>query len=560
MYNELNVPEIYGDPILTRKRLGNALSPHRPMKEHVLVESNYALLTEIPTEFDRVQVFDHRGNRLYESQENLLNENTFYVDYVNGVVYFSSERNKQTLRFEYMGEGVYLIPDSRVYLTTDTRITARTKFKDIDRLIVEQKNRVETLIRENPQPSEVVDGRVDRNGKVYPVLKERIDAEQLEIEEARVDAFDKEYPSLKTRIDALQSQSGKTIDDIEDDMVEIWAEIELIPGKIRLEVGELREQHGTIIERLEASIELIPGQITAAVSHIQETLEGEIDELKSSLKLLPGEIELKVNHNDIISSINLSPENIQINSKKINLVGAVEVLSDITGELGTISTGTLDTVIINGKNKQIYFGNNDPDNFEGRIDYIEPFMRLQSDRQTYYAIRPSAMTGNIYQHAAIHNMFINGSSMFSFGYDPDEGFNHRVVSSGNVRLKFLNSSRIAIQARNLRDDSYAEMHASDFITGSMRHTKSNIRPYESNVLNTFKKDLPVRTYTRKSTEPTPLDERYHLGFIYDEVPNILRRGEGIDNLSVSAYLAKAIQELMDEVNVLRDEVKSLKAN
>lgn len=51
-------------------------------------------------------------------------------------------------------------------------------FKDIEADIKSQKNRVDNLINEVEQPSEVVDARVDADGHVYPVLKERLDTEQ----------------------------------------------------------------------------------------------------------------------------------------------------------------------------------------------------------------------------------------------------------------------------------------------------------------------------------------------------------------------------------------------
>ena len=70
--------------------------------------------------------------------------------------------------------------------------------------------------------------------------------------------------------------------------------------------------------------------------------------LQSQINLLDGDvtdafaaIDLRVKYNDVISAINLSLEAITISSDKINLVGAVTVLSDITGDLGTITAGTI---------------------------------------------------------------------------------------------------------------------------------------------------------------------------------------------------------------------------
>lgn len=55
-------------------------------------------------------------------------------------------------------------------------------FKDIEADIKSQKERVDNLITNAEQPSEVVDSRTDKDGHVYAVLKDRLDAEQQQIE------------------------------------------------------------------------------------------------------------------------------------------------------------------------------------------------------------------------------------------------------------------------------------------------------------------------------------------------------------------------------------------
>lgn len=53
------------------------------------------------------------------------------------------------------------------------------------------------------------------------------------------------------------------------------------------------------------------------------------------------EIALLVRGDGVIAAINVSTEAIKIQSSKIDLIGAVTVLSDITGDLGTITAGTM---------------------------------------------------------------------------------------------------------------------------------------------------------------------------------------------------------------------------
>jgi parallel beta-helix repeat protein len=115
-----------------------------------------------------------------------------------------------------MGKGAYYTPDSRVYLTKPDGFiqTANEKFDDLDRADLEQKNRVDTLITENPQPSEVVDLRIDRNGVVFPVARDRVNAEQKKIEDAYEDLNSYKYPSLKERIDAEQGKIEEAYSDL----------------------------------------------------------------------------------------------------------------------------------------------------------------------------------------------------------------------------------------------------------------------------------------------------------------------------------------------------------
>lgn len=542
---------IYNDPIIGRKRKGNdPKDPFKQIDESLLIHNGYALLSEIPNRFERVRAMI--DNQVYYEVDNeALEPNTFRVDYPNGVAFFHPDNEGKLITFQYLGEGVLLFPDARIYLTDNpVSGTVRDKFYDIDRGILEQTNRVNQLVISTPQPSELVDIRIDYNGYVYPIARDRINAEQKKIEEAYVDAFGVKHDSLKERIDSMQIQDGNAIDNINDKLVDVWAEFELIPGKIRLEVGEAI---GGLDQRV-ANIELLPERISLNLITMEDRI--------SQIELLPDEINMMVKKDDIISSINLSTEGVAIQGDKIDLVGTVSVLSSISGDLGTINTGTINTLVMNGTNKQIYFGNNDPNAFEGRIDYTDPFIRLQRDSSTYYAIKGEGQVLGDGTSWNIHNMYIGGSSMFSFGYDPVGGHNHRIISSGNAVLKFLNSGLLQLQARNRSDDNYIQIAASDFITASKREYKTSIRSYDREILEEAL-SIPVRTYVRKSSAVVELSERYHLGYIQDEMPSILQRGDGIDVLSTTSYILKAFQEYVaesrNEIALLKQEIEILKS-
>ncbi|EJL1640148.1 hypothetical protein NL868_001326 [Shigella flexneri] len=211
--------KIYNDPIRFMKRAGTNEDPYMEQTEVITVLDGVAQLREIPNKVDRVVV---SGRNIYwvervDGNFNDLADNEYKVDYVNGLVSFNSNHEGHSLTFKYLGEGVIYFPDSRVYLTDDEEFKVLSrKLKDLDRADLEQKNRVDTLIVENPQPSEVVDLRVDRNGIVYRVARDRINAEQKKIEDTYYGEDGREYTSMKHRFDTIDGMIEDTVDQLTD--------------------------------------------------------------------------------------------------------------------------------------------------------------------------------------------------------------------------------------------------------------------------------------------------------------------------------------------------------
>lgn len=321
----LNIPKIYNDPIIYRKRKGDAFYPYKEIKESITVQTNYALLTEVPNRHDKVKV-RYRDKPLYEVEDGFLDENQFRVDYTNGWVYLHESLQGETVKVEYLGEGVFMFPDSRVYHTGDPRFpTVKNKFEDVDRSILVQKSRVDEQLRSVPQPSEVVDLRIDHNGKIYPVAKDRIDFLQREVEDARVDAFNRKHANLKTRIDSMQFAVEEEFTEKDKENTRIWAFINLIPGKIEMETGRLEEKVNGDMLLLKSRIELIPEKIALSVEELKQYTNGELQRTRSSIEILKDNIELKVDVNGIISSINLSKEGVQIKGKNIQIDGHTHI-------------------------------------------------------------------------------------------------------------------------------------------------------------------------------------------------------------------------------------------
>jgi hypothetical protein len=202
----MDISNMYNDPILSKRRKGTHDDPFFNIQETLQVNKGKVILTEIPNRFNKVKVVDAQNKTFFEVEDGELKDNLFKVDYTQGVVFFSPSKNEAYLTLTYLGEGVHYFPDDRVYHETgdDEIVTVRDKFADVDREILEQKNRVDEQIRSVPQPSEVVDMRVDNNGKVFAVAKDRIDSEQEKIEAAYKDRNEKVFTSLRGRINAEQ--------------------------------------------------------------------------------------------------------------------------------------------------------------------------------------------------------------------------------------------------------------------------------------------------------------------------------------------------------------------
>lgn len=94
-----------------------------------------------------------------------------------------------------------------------------------------------------------------------------------------------------------------------------------------------------------------PQELLARLLTLQNSLRSTVTSLGEAQSLIEqhaDEIELRVEKSGVIAAINLSPETIRIQASNIDLVGAVTVLSDITGDLGSITAGNIYGVNIFG--------------------------------------------------------------------------------------------------------------------------------------------------------------------------------------------------------------------
>jgi hypothetical protein len=134
----------YKDPIITKRRKGDSTDPYIAKSESHQVENSTVVLSEIPSELERVLVVGE-GIAWLEKNEGIPSENEYVVNYIEGIIHFHESRNGILLQFEYYGTGLHYIPSSRVYSIANNGNVSET-LKDI---ITNGENAIEQLKQVN---------------------------------------------------------------------------------------------------------------------------------------------------------------------------------------------------------------------------------------------------------------------------------------------------------------------------------------------------------------------------------------------------------------------------
>lgn len=103
---------------------GNPISVHKQEMQQVSPVYFNIQLDEIPDSFHRLVVVDTEGNMLHEVDNfNRITEQSYYVDYNNGVVYFHQTKGASIVNVTYYGRGFKLIRGSRIVMDDGTKLT-----------------------------------------------------------------------------------------------------------------------------------------------------------------------------------------------------------------------------------------------------------------------------------------------------------------------------------------------------------------------------------------------------------------------------------------------------
>lgn len=271
-------------------------------------------------------------------------------------------------------------------------------------------------------------------------------------------------------------------------------------------------------------------------------------EMNSSITQTAEEINLevkkKVDENEVISKINQSAEEVQINANKISLDGKQIDLT--TGKISIIS----DSLNIDKSGRMILKGIPEETETQPAIKIMNP----QND-DMYVDISSGALLGHgqhVYRTQFYYNMGFLGLN--------------NVDGSGTIHTPSYSVYRDSLGNDNIELDGITgDIKCIKLTQTSKESKKKNITKYNEKALNIVK-DSEIYTYNFKSEDNK---NRKHIGFVIGDAGGnyktpeqvISNDREGIDNYSMTSILWKAFQEYVSEkdeqIEQLQNKIKEL---
>lgn len=247
--------------------------------------------------------------------------------------------------------------------------------------------------------------------------------------------------STKIDVDVNKKQSQSSFEQTNE---KFELEVTRIDGDVngidtRVSSAELKITDDAIVSAVRTSTAYAGDLNSKADTTTVGSLDTRVSSAESSITQNAGNIASKVsdtdyNGNTIASLINQTATTIDIEASKINLVGAVTVLSDITGDLGTVTAGDITGVSLTSKS------GDDKIKIEGTL--------LESFEGTYRAVALggrtlmfyNALTGNDPIGALAATRKVSDPSIIGFSLTGSADFLTTGHSDGTVftELDFVN--------------------------------------------------------------------------------------------------------------------------
>ena len=286
-------------------------------------------------------------------------------------------------------------------------------------------------------------------------------------------------------------------------------------------------------------------------------------EMNSSIKQTADSISLevakKVDENEIISKINLSPEEIKIKSNKLSLEGYTTINNSFSvDENGDVSI-TEGTIYLKDNSPSPYFFNLSINNDDGDSFVAKPnYLRLMANEPYDYVF--SIDLDNSLGQSDITLIHVDSRTQNEDGSTEikTHGVNMAVgeqgstfsLSSKSPNEAFFMSSVVETYVKNLRYDNISQ--------SSLASLKKNIKKIDNRCLDVIK-NANIYEFNYNTEED---DTKKHIGFVIgrgyktpEEIINNSR--DGIDFGAVSSLLWKSVQEQQEIIEKLEYRVDEL---
>lgn len=154
-------------------------------------------------------------------------------------------------------------------------------------------------------------------------------------------------------VQAARSAGGAGAAAQENKRAIIEAEEQILLRAFRTEVVQLEQETAVEFTELYVDLDTIRQQIElkANVTTV-DNLKNVVDELDSTVTIQAGQISSKVSHNEVISSINQTPESVVIDADRIDLSGYVTAseFSSLKSQIADLTSGTIQASMLYTQN------------------------------------------------------------------------------------------------------------------------------------------------------------------------------------------------------------------
>lgn len=304
-------------------------------------------------------------------------------------------------------------------------------------------------------------------------------------------------------------------------------------------------QMNSAITQSAQSIELSVSQTLQSYA-TNDDLEGAVTELNSTISQTASEINLevskKVGDDEVISKINQSAEQVQINANKISLEGKT---INLTSDDIVISSNNFNVT----KNGNITANNavfNNMSCNNGNI--VGGSIILEDDNNANFTINGSVSGWGSFQlYAYSHAIMIQqgNDSFLSLGMTKVGNY-----LMGYLRVNSQNGQNTTIRADRIDTPALNQT--------SSEKAKKNIKKYTEKAIEKIK-NSDIYSYNLKFEEDT---DKKHIGFVIGnkyKTPKevISKEGNAVELYSAIGILWKAVQEQQEQIEQLQERLKKL---